>query len=162
MANWHGYILVTVPPGFTATNRRAAYDALATLGPPWESEKYDTTMPIVYEFDEEGNIIGQTGGDPITLTRYFHHNQPAIMYHSRESLNGGQIIMEAEFDETDITRDAVVDLVAFAVGLPRPPIDATMEYRVFAEGESWNESRLACMAFLKANQSEWEEELWPT
>ena len=159
MANWHGYILVTVPPGFTATDRRVAYDALATLGPPWESEEYDTTTPIVYEYDEEGNIIGQTGGDPITLTRYFHYNQPAIMYHSRESLNGGQIIMEAEFDEADITRDAIVGLVAFATGLPRPPIDATMEYQIFAEGESREESRQATVNYLIANINDWEEEV---
>jgi hypothetical protein len=158
MANWHGYILITVPPGFTATNQRAAYDALATLGPPWMSREELRYTPIVREYDEEGNLISETGGDPYMETVYFHHTQPAIMYHSRVSISGGQIIMEAEFDEAEITRDAVVDLVAAAVGLPRPPIDATMKYQIFAEGESWDVSRLACVAYLKANISDWETE----
>ena len=158
MANWHGYILVTVPPGFTATNRRAAYDALATLGPPWNSREELRYTPIVREYDDDGNLISETGGDPYMETVYFHYQQPATMYHSRESNNGGQIIMEAEFDEAEITRDAVVDLVASAVGLPRPPINATMDYQIFAEGDSWDESRLACVAYLKANKSDWETE----
>lgn len=122
MADWHGYILVTVPPGFTATNRRAAYDALATIGKQ-------------------------------------HDPSPAKINHSRESLNGSQIIFEAEFDEDEITRDAVVDLVAEATGLPRPPIDATMGYQIFAEGEEWMESGDACRAFLADNRDDWEEDI---
>jgi len=121
MANWHGYILVTVPPGFTATDRRAAYDALS--------------------------LIGRLS-DP----------SPAKINHRRESLNGSQIIIEAEFDEAEITRDAIVDLVASATGLPRPPIDVTLNYQIFAEGETWMDSGDACRAFLAANKDDWEEE----
>lgn len=121
MANWHGYILIEVPPGFTATNRRAAYDVLASIG---------------------------RQSDP----------SPAKINHRRESLNGSQIIIEAEFDESEITRDAIVDLVASATGLPRPPIDATMNYQIFAEGEEWMDSGDACRAFLAANRDDWDEE----
>ena len=121
MANWHGYILVTVPPGFTATDRRVAYDALATIGKQ-------------------------------------HDSSPAKINHQRESLNGSQIIIEAEFDDAEIERDAIVDLVASATGLPRPPINATMGYQIFAEGEAWMDSGDACRAFLVANRDEWEED----
>lgn len=120
MANWHGYILVEVPPGFTATDRRAAYDALSLIG---------------------------RQSDP----------SPAKINHRRESLNGSQIIIEAEFDEGEITRDAIVDLVASATGLPRPPIDVTLNYQIFAEGETWMDSGDACRAFLAANKDDWEE-----
>ena len=121
MSNWHGYILIEVPPGFTATDRRAAYDALATIGKQ-------------------------------------HDPSPAKINHRRESLDGSQIIIEAEFDEYEITRDAIVDLVASATGLPRPPIDVAMNYQIFAEGESWMDSGDACRAFLAANKDDWEEE----
>ena len=159
MADWHGYILVTVPPGFTATNRRAAYDAISTLGPPWSEEEIDTFTPIVWVYNPDTDEWEQTGGDPITIIRKFHHNQPAIMNHSRESLNGSQIIFEAEFDEDEITRDAIVDIVAEATGLPRPPIDATMDYEIFAEGEEWMDSGDACRAYLADNRDDWEEDI---
>jgi len=159
MANWHGYLLITVPPGFTATNRRAAYDAVSKLGVhKWDSEEVHDITPIVYEYDEEGNIISETGGEPFTWTRYFHRGSPAKFNHQRESLNGSQIISELEIDEDEITRDAIVDLVASATGLPRPPIDATMKYEIFAEGEGWMDSGDACRAFLAANRDDWEEE----
>ena len=121
MADWHGYILVTVPPGFTATNRRAAYDALTMIGKQ-------------------------------------HDPSPAKINHRRESLNGSQIIIEAEFEEDEITREAIVDLVASATGLPRPPINATMQYQIFAEGNAWMDSGDACRAFLIANHDDWEEQ----
>lgn len=74
-------------------------------------------------------------------------------------LVGGKIILEAEFDGVEIERDAIVDLIAEATGLPRPPIDTTMVYQIFAEGQPWMESGDEARAYIAANKADWEEEV---
>ncbi len=112
-------MIAGLPPGFSATDRRKAWDATHKIG------RTDTEDP--------------------------HRNN-----HVRLRPDGLAQIVEAEFEDSEITRAAVVATIAQAVGLPEPPIDATLDYTIFAEGLEWEESRVACAAFLKANEAAWE------
>lgn len=164
--------------GLNDTQRDTLIDALKALGPKWSSELYDTTTPIVYEYDQDGEIISQTGGETITLTRYFHSNQPAIMNHWRVRLDKEAIIIEAMFKESSLTVDAfrnklasifnvdpstITDalrntqygpLVTFTRTVPR------LRFLLFGGvNATYKESGDAVRAFLAANKSDWETEL---
>lgn len=82
--------------------------------------------------------------------------QPAKINHTRERLDGLAIIIEAEFEDDEITRDAIIQTIAEALNKPPGPIDAILHYELFAEGQPWNESGNAARQFLKDNQSDWE------
>jgi hypothetical protein len=120
--DWHGYILVELPSGFSTTNRRKAYDATQkNIG------LHDTPHP--------------------------NRNT-----HGRASVEGAKYIMEGVFTDEEIEKDAIAEMLAPELGLPLPPIKATMKVTHFLHGEKWEASRQACVAYLSANQSEWEEE----
>ena len=86
------------------------------------------------------------------------HNsqQPAENNHMRVSLNGRSAIIEALFDEAEITRDALIQFVADALGRNPGQVDASLNITLFAEGGTWEESRQACVDYLIANSAEWE------
>ena len=115
------YILVELPVGFSATNRRAAYEATS------------------------GNI------------GLHEEPYPNRNTHGRPSLNGADFIMEGIFTDEEIDKDAIAEMLGPILGLPIPPIKATMKVTIFP-GDTWDEGRIACMAFIKANKSEWETE----
>lgn len=120
---FRGYLLIEgLPPGFTATDRRQAWDALHRIG------KQDTPDP--------------------------HRNN-----HIRLRPDSLAQIVEAEFDDSEITRSAIVAVIAQAVGLPEAAINATLDYTIFAEGQEWEQSRLDCLVFLKTNQAAWDAPL---
>lgn len=83
MTDWHGYILVELPSGFTATERRVAYDALQQMGLPWSTREVHGFSPIVWVYNEETEEWEKTGGEPITWIEKYHYNQPSIMCHCR-------------------------------------------------------------------------------
>ena len=113
-------LIESLPPGFTATERRQAWDALHSIG------KQDTPDP--------------------------NRNN-----HTRLRLDDLAQIVEAEFEDSEITRTAIVAVIAEGVGLPEDAIDATLDYTIFAEALEWEQSRLACLGFLFANADAWEE-----
>lgn len=115
------YILVTLPPGFTATNRRVAYDAT------------------------QKNIGLHSSPYPNRNT------------HGRPSSNGSQFIMEGIFTDDEIDFDALAEMVAEEVGLPLPPIVATMTVEILP-GDNWEERRQETVNYLTANRDDWEEE----
>ncbi len=82
--------------------------------------------------------------------------QPAKINHTRERLDGLAIIIETEFDENEITRDAIIQLIADALNKPPGPIDGILHYEIFGEGLLWNESGNETRTYLKAHQNEWE------
>jgi len=86
------------------------------------------------------------------------HNsqQPAENNHMRVSLNGLSAIIEALFDEAEITRNALIQFVADALGLNPGQVDASLNITLFAEGGTWEQSRQACLSYLAANRAEWE------
>ena len=117
---FRGYLLIeSLPPGFTATERRQAWDATHSIG------RQDTPDP--------------------------NRNN-----HTRLRLDDLAQIVEAEFEDSEITRTAVVAVIAQAVGLPEEAIDATLDYTIFAQSGEWEQSRLACVGFIAANVDAWD------
>ena len=114
------YILVTLPSGFTATNRRAAYDATH---------------------------------DNIGLHEEPYPNRNT---HGRPSNNGSQFIMEGIFTDGEIDKDALAEMLGPILGLPIPPIKATMVV-IILPGDNWEERRQATVNYLIANSDDWEE-----
>lgn len=83
---------------------------------------------------------------------------PAKINHSRLRLDDKAMIVEAEFDEAEIAREAVVAMIADALGVQDNAVDAAIAYQIFAEGQTWEDSRQACVAYLTANTIEWDGE----
>ena len=116
------YILVTLPIGFSATNRRMAYDA----------------------------THGKIG--------LHEEPYPNRNTHGRPSLDGSKFIMEGIFEDGEIDKDTLAEMLGPILGLPVPPIKATMEVAIFP-GEDWKERSLAAVDYLTANIDDWEEEV---
>jgi hypothetical protein len=85
-------------------------------------------------------------------------DQPAEMNHTRERLDQRALLIEALFEETEITREAIVATMADAVGLPEAAVDAVISYLIFAEGGTWAESNAAARQYLIDNAEDWEPE----
>jgi len=86
--------------------------------------------------------------------------QPCRVNHSRLSLDGRAIILEAEFAEDEISRDAIVATLSTALGVQPSAMDAKIDYRVFGGLDaSWGESLEQCRAYLAANRAEWGSDL---
>jgi hypothetical protein len=81
---------------------------------------------------------------------------PAKINHSRARLDDKALLVEAEFDTAEITRAAVVDMIAVALDVNPVAVDAIIEYAVFANGDTWEASRLVAISYLIANAADWE------
>jgi hypothetical protein len=86
------------------------------------------------------------------------HPQPSHVNHSRLSLDGSALLVEAEFAESEITRAAVVATIAAALNVQPSAVEAKITYTVLADGGTWDESNQAAQAYLAANRAEWERE----
>jgi hypothetical protein len=82
--------------------------------------------------------------------------QPARMNHVRERLDGRALIVEADFDTGEITRDSVAATVANAQGTKPATVTARLTVRVFAPGQSWAASRAATQSYLRDRAAAWE------
>lgn len=76
--------------------------------------------------------------------------------HARLQLDAGGLILEALFEPHELHRPYLVQLIATAIGLPYDPIDALLTYAVFAPGGTWQQSRQACLAYIRAHRPHWE------
>jgi len=81
--------------------------------------------------------------------------QPAKTNHSRLRLDDRAMIVEAEFDESEIIREAIVDMLAIALNVNPMAIDAVIDYQIFAESEAWEQSRQAVVNYLITNAVAW-------
>lgn len=102
--------------------------------------------------------------------------QPAFRNHTRERLDGQEVLFEALFNEAAVNTQAVTGSLASVTGVTPPNITvetaqtgegtdvhtysltgvASMVQRVFAgEGVVWNDSRLEVLAYIVANQDQW-------
>jgi hypothetical protein len=79
--------------------------------------------------------------------------------HTGGRVKGAKYIMEGVFTDEEIERDAIAEMLAPELGLPLSPVLNTMKVTYFLHGEGWEASRQACVAYLSANQSEWDEEI---
>ncbi|KKK59983.1 hypothetical protein LCGC14_3028890, partial [marine sediment metagenome] len=77
--------------------------------------------------------------------------------HTRESLDGRELLVEAEFEEMEITREAIVAVIANEAGIAEAAVDAIIDYEVFAEGGTWDESQQAAEAYIDADRAAWED-----
>jgi hypothetical protein len=82
--------------------------------------------------------------------------QPAKMNHVRERLDGRALIVEAEFDSAEITRDSVAATVANALGTSPATVAARLTVRAFAPGQSWAASRAMAQTYLRDHAVDWE------
>ena len=161
--------------GLNDAQRDTLIDALKKLGPPWSSEEIRALTPIITTYDENGDVLEVTGGDPITIIRYFHFRQPSMMNHWRVRLDRQAVIFVALFEDRDITvaefknklanifnvdpalvTDSVQQtpygpLVTFGYTVPR------LRFLLFGGiNATWQESGDACRAYLAANLAAWE------
>ena len=81
----------------------------------------------------------------------------AWINHTRESLDGRELLVEAEFEEMEITREAIVAVIANEAGIAEAAVDAIIDYEVFAEGGTWDESQQAAEAYIDADRAAWED-----
>lgn len=84
---------------------------------------------------------------------------PAKINHSRLRLDDKTMIVEAEFEEVEIAREAIVARIADALSVQPNAVNAVIDYQIFAEGGTWEQSRQAAVAYLIANQEDWEAEI---
>jgi hypothetical protein len=84
---------------------------------------------------------------------------PHRMFQTRLSLDGSQAIYEAVWDRGMVTPGAVMNAVASALGVPPGMLAGNVDYRLFADGGSWEESRRAAVEFLSENAKAWEPEI---
>ncbi len=164
--------------GLNDTQRDTLIDELKRIGPKWSSEEMHGFTPIVYEYDQEGEIISQTGGEPITWTRYFHKGMPAHFNHWRVRLDKQAIILEAMFKDSALTVDTFKNRLATIFSVDPSTIDSVtqltqwgplvtfsrsgdrLRFLLFGGiNATWQESGDACRAFLSVNKADWETEL---
>jgi hypothetical protein len=84
---------------------------------------------------------------------------PNRMFQARLSLDGTEAIYEAVWDREKVSPSAVIKAVAGALGVSAGFLAANVEYSLFADGGSWEESRQAALKFLIENIKAWEAEL---
>jgi hypothetical protein len=88
------------------------------------------------------------------LNRYVDHHQPSARLHYRLSLDNTAVILQAEFDDGDITLDKVASITKNVLGskytLTQIKNGLTNNIKVM----SWAE----VTAYLAANRAEWETE----
>lgn len=70
--------------------------------------------------------------------------------HSIVSLDGSQILLEANFSVEELEESAVVDVLANASGIPPGLMSGKITYRVFADAEE-------CRNWKNQNLGDWEE-----
>ena len=83
---------------------------------------------------------------------------PRRMFQARLSLDGTQAIYEAVWDREKVSPAAVVNAVAGALDVSPVVLATNVNYRLFADGGSWEESRQAAVKFLIENAKAWEPE----
>ena len=82
--------------------------------------------------------------------------QPAENNHMRVSLDGLSAIIEALFEDDEITNDALIQFVADALGLQYGQVDGILNIPGLGVGGTWEVSRHATLAYLAANSAAWE------
>jgi hypothetical protein len=88
------------------------------------------------------------------------HSQPSHITHMRVSLDGRSAIIESEFEEEEITRDALIQMVADILGLNPGQVDASLNITLMGgDTATWEESRQATLAFIAANRAQWEPDV---
>jgi hypothetical protein len=84
---------------------------------------------------------------------------PHRMFQTRLSLDGSQAIYEAVWDRGKVEPVAVVKAVASALKVAESVLAGSVDYRLFADGASWEESRQVAVKFLSENAKAWEPEI---
>jgi hypothetical protein len=89
--------------------------------------------------------------------------QPSHRLHMRQSLDGAQLIVEADFDDRDLLASDDTRLpkyLADIMGLPVVGVKNSLagNFMLFAEGKDWEASRLAALAHMESDLAAWENE----
>ena len=164
--------------GLNDTQRDTLIDALKALGPKWSSKEVEMFTPVVYEYDEDGELISETGGDPYMETIYFHSGMPAHFNHWRVRLDKQAIILEALFNEDHLTVDAFKNRLSIIFNVEIDTITDVVQQTQYGPlvtfgcitprirfllfggvNATWMESGDACRAYLADNTDDWGAEL---
>lgn len=114
------------------------YILISHIPPGWTVEQRDQAWGVMRGLGSQSN------------------SNPAKINHSRLSLDNDALIIEAEFSETEITVNAVANAIGAALGINPAAAKNATEYTVFAEGESWENSREAAALYIAANYADWD------
>ncbi len=114
------------------------YFLVTDLPPGWTNEQRQQAFGVMRGMGAQSNA------------------SPAKINHSRLSLDGTALCVEAEFEDSEIVRAAVVTAIATELGVPESAVEAVLAYTIFVPGGTWQQSRDACHADLIANKAEWE------
>lgn len=166
--------------GLNDAQRDTFIGALKKLGPPWKAEEVHGFTPIVREYDEEGNLISETGGEPTVTIKYVHSywGNPAWWCHIRPRLDKQAVIVEALFEEENITVGHFKNKLANIFSVDPSTIDSVAQQTqygplvIYSRGgddklrfllfggvnATWDESGDACRSYLADNIAEWEED----
>lgn len=83
--------------------------------------------------------------------------QPCHVTHSRISTNGREIELESLWSEGEITREAVVAVIAEALNVNPTAVNAKIEYEVLGgEGATLAESNAAMRTHMAADPANWD------
>ena len=114
-----------------------AYVLIENLPPGWTNEERLTAWAT----------LRKTGRQ--------QHPKPSHINHSRLSLDGKKILMEADFEDSELTRDYIVNVIAVALKVNPTAVDARIKVVVFP-GNTWYERGDAARQYLAANSAAWE------
>lgn len=83
--------------------------------------------------------------------------QPCKINHTRRALNNRKVLIEAEFDSSEVTKVYVGTQIANALGVSLAAVDAGIDLTVFGGINATREQSLAAwMAYFTANKALWE------
>ena len=78
-----------------------------------------------------------------------------IITHSRQNNANTAWIQEGVFTPEELERDYIVAAIAEALEVNPIAVEAKIEYTIFVEGGTWDESRQAAEAYVAAYPGEW-------
>lgn len=76
--------------------------------------------------------------------------------HGRVNLNNTAWLNESSYTEEELTRDYQVQVLAEALDISSVAVDAKVNYQIFADGGTWQESRDVANQYIANNIEEWE------
>jgi hypothetical protein len=81
-----------------------------------------------------------------------------LITHGRANLNNTAWMYESSYTEEELTKEYQAAVLADELGLTYEAVFAKIEFTIFAEGGTWEQSRDAANQYIADNRAEWEGE----
>jgi hypothetical protein len=82
-----------------------------------------------------------------------------LITHGRANLNNTAWMYESSYTEQELTKEYQAQVLADELGLTYAAVFAKIQFTIFAEGGTWEQSRDAANQYIADNRAEWEEEV---